>query len=252
MSDDVPIRSVRTSLEIVERIVRENGARLSELVEHFDRPKSTVHDHLVTLERQGYLIQEEGTYKLSSRFLRLGEMRRSNMSLYNNAQPELERLADETGHSISLIVMEHDHAVIIQRLEGEEALAWEFFDGLRMKMHSAAPGKAMLAYLPDPEIRRIIDEQGLEQRTTNTITSEEELFRELERIREVGYALDDGERVARMRNVAVPILDRGGNVKGCVTVSGPETRVSDEEFRETIPELLLQSRNAIEILFNYQ
>ena len=66
--------------------------------------------------------------------------------------------------------------------------------------------------------------------TPKTITSAPELQADLARVRERGYAIDDEELTPDVRCVAAPIFDFFGAVIGCVGISGPASRMSDERL----------------------
>jgi DNA-binding IclR family transcriptional regulator len=106
-----------------------------------------------------------------------------------------------------------------------------------------------MAYLPEALIDEIIDE-GLEQKTANTITDPDELRAEMERIREQGYASSNEESVAGMRAVAAPILqDRA--VMGSISLAGPANRFVGERFEEEIPSQVCSAANELELKLTY-
>lgn len=252
MAKTLPINALSTTFDILEEIIEQNGATLSELTEAVNRPKSTVYDHVVSLHDLEYIVKRDGKYRLSSDFLRMGDLSRQSREIYQASIDELERLAGETGEHVSLTVEEHGQAIIIATEEGEEAIPVRHYDGVSMFMHTAAPGKAILAFLDEDRVSDIIGRHGLVQRTENTITDADELMDELTWIREHKYALDDEERLTGMRSVAAPVIDRNDRVRGSLTVYGPTNRIDDEIFHEEIPELLKRSVNIVEVLMNYE
>ena len=249
--EPIRIKSLQTGFEILESLVDNNGAGASKLAEELDRPKSTIHDHLVTLHRMGYLVEEEGKYRIGMNILRLGDLSRKKMKLYEKSKSEIAGLAEKTGEYASLVVEEHGEAVIVATEEGDNAIPVQVFDGIRMTMHTEAPGKAILAFLPEERVHEIIDRHGLEPMTKHTISNQDDLFEELETIRNQRFALDDEERMLGMRSVAVPITDRNERVQGALTIYGPTNRIKGDIFKEDLPELLLQSGNIVEVLLNY-
>lgn len=252
MQDQYPIGAVKTALDIVEAVVELDGAGVTELSEHLGLPKSTVFDHLVTLQNCGFLAKENQAYKISYRFLELGERRRHGEQLVDIAAPELEKLATETDEYVSLVTEEDGEAIIIDTKRGDQAVRVTVYNGIRMKMHTVAAGKAILAYLPDERVDEILDTHGMEAATTNTTTDRETLFEELKDIRQQGYALDNEERIEGMRSIAAPIVDRAGAVHGSITVYGPTQRINDECFARMIPQKLLELTNVIEVTLNYE
>ncbi|WP_226043240.1 IclR family transcriptional regulator [Natrinema sp. DC36] len=251
MARDIPVKSLQMSFEVIEEIVDRNGAGISELTASMDRPKSTVYDHIRSLHELGYLVERDGEYTISSDFLRMGDLTRQNKEIYQAANDELTRLADETGEHASLTIEEHGKAVIIATEEGKEAIPVNIYSGIMMGMHTAAPGKAILAFLDEKRVSDIIAQHGLIRRTENTIVNPSELSEELTQIRERQYALDDEERLAGMRSIAVPVIDRNDRIRGSLAIYGPTNRISDHLFTEEFPELLMRSGNIVEVLMNY-
>jgi DNA-binding IclR family transcriptional regulator len=96
-------------------------------------------------------------------------------------------------------------------------------------------------------VRDIVDEQGLVRQTENTLTDTDELFAELETIRERGYAVNDEEEIRGMRSVGVPIRGIDGDVCGAVSVTGPAARLTGERFESELPDLVMQTANLIEV-----
>lgn len=247
----LPVKSLQTTIRILETLVELNGGATSEIAFEVDQPKSTVHDHLTTLHNLGYVTVRGGEYHLGMRFLRMGDLTKRRLELYKSSKEELTRLAQETDEYASLVVEEHGKAVIIDTVEGEEAIPVQIYDGIRMGMHTAAPGKAILAYLPDARVDEIVNMHGLTEMTDNTTTDKSALTDELKQIRDQKYALDDEERLIGMRSVAVPIIDRNEIVRGALSIYGPTNRIDDDLFQKQIPDKLLRSGNIVEVLMNY-
>lgn len=252
ITEDVPVRATKKSFDIVEHLMKTGGGDVSEIADEFGMATSTAHDHLTTLHDLGYVVKERGHYHLSLRFLDVGERVRNRMELYKTARPELQELAEMTGEHASLVVEEHGRGVLVETIRGSKAVKIDTHNGMRIRLHTTAPAKAILANLPAERIEKIVDEFGLPAMTENTITDRDELFEELEQIRQQGYALDREERIQGMQSVAAPIMDRNENVRGAISVYGPSNRMDNDRFEEDIPDMLLRSANIIELNMNYQ
>jgi DNA-binding IclR family transcriptional regulator len=251
MAVEPQVKSAKTTLELVEALVDLDGATVTELAEEIDRPTSTVHDYLKTLETEGYVIREGESYHTSARFLELGTRRRKQMPLYQMAKPELERLANEIGEHACLMTEENGLGVLTCTVKGEKAVQVNTYGGARSKLHMTAPGKSILAHFPEGRRDEILERRGLTRRTDNTITSRESLEEELGRIRERGYATDDQEMFEGMRAVAAPVLQPSGQVLGSIGVYGPVNRLDNERFTEHIPQNVLQAANVVQVNITY-
>ncbi|WP_336338293.1 IclR family transcriptional regulator [Haloarcula brevis] len=245
------ITATRTSLRIVEALKRLDGAGTTAVANHLDIAKSTVHNHLRTLEDEGYITKEGSAYRVGLRFLELGEYKRHRMDIYETARPEVASLAEETGEMANVAVEEHGEGVYLARAEGTEAVTVDTYGGKRVNLHCTALGKAILAELPEERVDAIVDEHGLPARTENTITDRAALKSELADIRERGHACDHEERLPGLRCVAAPVTSVDGDPVAALSVSGPTSRIKGDRFHEEIPELLQSAVNVVEINLTY-
>ena len=249
--DAATVGATETTLRVLETLKGLDGGGVTEVANRLDLPKSTVHNHVSTLLKNEYVVKEGSTYRVGLQFLEFGEYIRSRMPIYEVARPEVERLAEETGELANLLVEEHGKGVYLCRAKGSRAVRLDTYAGMRVHLHCTALGKAVLAHLPEERVRRIIETRGLPRRTDTTITDEEALFDELERVREEGVALDEGERLAGLHCVAAPIRDLDGDALGAISVSGPTSRMKGDRFEREVPEELISTANVIELNLNY-
>jgi IclR family acetate operon transcriptional repressor len=243
-----PVKSVDTTLRILESVKDQNGARLGDIASDLDLPKSTVSDHLVTLKRNQYLVKCGNEYRVGLRFLELGDHARNFCDSYTVGKEKIDRLADETGELVHLSVEENGLGVIVYECEGAEAVSLDTFVGRRVRMHCTALGKAMLAYMPEERVEEIIDRYGLPARTPSTITDREDLFDYLEGVRERGYSVSNGERIPELGCVAAPIRNTSSQeVYGAISLCVPTTRMENDRLTREIPQLIRQTADRIEL-----
>lgn len=245
------VKSVETTFRIIEALHERGGAGVTELATTLSYPKSTVHNHLQTLERNEYVVNDDGTYRVGSRFLELGAHARDRRAIYEVAQPEVDRIAEETGELSGVVVEEHGRGVFLHRAKGDRAVHVDTYAGKRIYLHGAALGKAILAHLPQERVDDVIDRHGLPALTENTITDRDELAAELADIRETGIAFDDEERLDGLRSVGAAITGSNGEVLGAISVAGPTTRLQDERFREALPDAVRSAVNVIDLNVTY-
>ena len=243
-------RSVERAFALVDELAENGGGRVSELAERVDMPVSTAHDYLQTLVETGYVRMEGKEYQTTTRFLEVGHRQRHRLEVFKAVRDELETVAEETDEHATLFVEEADQAVILAVQEGPDAVNLFAYPGARMPMHAVAPGKAMLASMPTDRVEAIIDRQGLVELTSRTITDPDVLFEQLEEIREQGYAVDEGERIAGMVCIAAPIFDKNDRVRGAICVCGPQSRI-DETRREEIADVVQRAANVTQVNLDY-
>jgi DNA-binding IclR family transcriptional regulator len=251
MTRTAPIKAVKITFEIIDLLRELNGAGVSEVANRLDKPTSTVHDHLRTLEQEEYLVKEEDKYYVSTRFLQLGDQARSRKKVFNIARPEVNKLAQSSGEHANLMIEEHGLGVFLYRSRGPDAVQLDTHAGMRVPLQTTALGKTIMANRPREEVEAILNKHGLPKVTDSTITDREELFDALDQVRERGYAYDDEERVKGMRCVAAPILDEGDYAIAAVSVSGPKSRMREKRFTEEMPDKILRSANVIEVNLTY-
>lgn len=110
--------------------------------------------------------------------------------------------------------------------------------GLRFALHSNAPGKLLLAYLPPEQQKAVLSQIKLVSTTPRTITKKTELRQECERIVANGYSTDYGEADEGIHCVAAPIFEANGSAVGAIWVSGPSKRIPKSSFSELGLEVL--------------
>ncbi|MEA5386849.1 IclR family transcriptional regulator [Haloarculaceae archaeon H-GB11] len=248
---EVPIRSVETTFRMLEALRRMEGGTVSAVAERLDIPVSTAHVHLNTLRELEYVTQDGDEYTVGLRFLGLGESARSDVRVADAAEPELEKLATETGEVAHLMVEEHGWGVHLLSATGEDAVPLDTYVGKRIRLHQTGRGKAILAKLSEERRDEIFEARGLPAATPNTVTDREDLRAELETVSERGYAIDEGERIDGLGCVAAPITDDVGEPVGAISVAGPLGRVGVDRLSGDIAEQVLNTANVIEFNLNF-
>ena len=248
---DATVDATETTFRILEMLKELNGAGITELATRLDIPKSTAHNHLVTLRENEYVVKHGTTYRVGLQFLEFGEHTRNRMRIYDVARPEVEALAEQTGELSNLLVEEHGLGVYLCRARGDQAVRVDTYAGMRVHLHCTGLGKAMLAYMPEERVSEILDRRGLEPRTETTITDCDALEEDLAAIRERGYAIDHGERLSGLRCIAAPITNDDDVAVGAVSVSGPSSRMKGERLKTEVPELVMSAANVIELNMSY-
>jgi len=246
-----PVRTTEKTLHIIEALKEQGDCRVTDLADDLDMGVSAVHNHLSTLQEYGYVVKGGDGYRLGLKFLELGGFIRNQEVVYKVAEPEIERLAEETGELVNLMREDQGMGVYLKRSKGKDAVDIDTYAGKRVQLHTTALGKAILAHTPDDRVDEIIDYHGLVQVTERTITDRDELYDVLEGVRERGYALDDGERLQGLRCVAAPITDGDNRAIGAISISAPASRVRKHQFEEEFPELIRSAANVVELNILY-
>lgn len=247
-----PVKAVRTTASIVEKLAELEEAGVTELSNHLDITKGTVHNHLATLEEEELVVKQNGKFRLSLRFFEYGEQIKDQYKIHEVGKPEVDKLAEETGELGNILVEEHGRGIYVYRARGENALTLDTGIGSRVYLYQTALGKAILAHLPEDRVEEIIGRYGLEPSTEHTITTRDALFGNLEQIRKRGHALDAEERAEGIRCVAAPVITNDGTVRGAVSVAGPASRMHGEYVESTVSDLVKRAADVISINLSYK
>lgn len=245
------VQSADKTLRILEALYELEEAGVTELADHLQLDKGTVHHHLSTLEEREFVTQEGTDYKLSLRLFEMGLQTRRQTDVYSIAKEEVDELADRTGEMANLMIEEHGRGTYIYISRGEQAVRLDTKIGSRQYLHTSALGKAILAHMPDERYEEVIARHGLPAKTDNTVTDRAVLEAQLDEIRERGVAFDGEERAEGIRCVAAPITDTSDELIGAVSVSGPSARMKGERFKEKIPEMVQDTAEIIGINVSY-
>lgn len=245
------IKSVETAFEIVESLQELDGSGVSELAAYLDIPKSTAHVYLNTLEEIGYVIKEDGEYRLGLRFLERGGYIRQRVSIYGAARPRIDELSQETGEVANFGIEEGGKRVLLYTSESPSGVFDNSPAGQYTHMHWTALGKSLLAYFPEERIHEIVDEHGLPGATSNTITERDELLEELATIREQGFAVEDEERREGIKAIGVPVLDGDEAPIGAVSISGPKSRIDEAATDAELVDTIKKKVNVIELKYQH-
>jgi DNA-binding IclR family transcriptional regulator len=239
------VQSLGRTLEIVEYIHDHGGARLGELTEDLGFARSTIYNHLTTLEGEGYLIKEANTYHLGLQFLHLGEYTRHRKPEYALARQRVNQLAEETNEEVDFTVPEHGRMISLYHSVGDQTSS-----GLQVgrwfHMHVTAAGKAVMAEMSDAEVEAIVDTWGLPARTDNTITDIEELRAELDQVRDRGYAINDQELLEGYHSIGVAVKYPTGKSFGALAVGGPTYRIQSSLESSNLIDRLLDAVDGLE------
>jgi IclR family acetate operon transcriptional repressor len=213
-----------------------DGITLNEVAQTTGLPKSSAFRYLWTLENHRYVERDEegGLFRLGLGFV--GMQSRHLEILRERARPSLEHLRDEFGETANLGLLDGDHIIYIDIVESRRGVRLAASRGDRDPIHCTALGKAIAAQLPEERVRDLLKETGLAKRTGNTITSIEDYFDELTKVRRLGYAVDDRENEDDGRCVAAPLL--GTHLPVAISVSGPSSRFTLQDVKKVAKTLI--------------
>ena len=224
---------------------------ISELARQLALTRSTTHRYVATLATLGYLQQDDATrkYRLGPRILDLGFSMLGSLGLREIAAPHLRRLTDATGHTSNLAIRDDTDVILIDRVRGRPGryhhLEFTLHVGSRIPAYCSATGKALLAFMPRPDLEHIVERIDLVQRGPRTLTGKRALLTELEQVRRNGLATNDEELESALRSIAAPIRSRSGEVVAAINVAIPWSPVTMNELARRLGPTVQAAANEI-------
>ena len=225
------VQSVDRALTLLEHLTRAGGSLpLSELASRSGLNISTCHHLLATLVNWGYVarLPSRRGYALGARVLHLGQAFLRQVDLPRRADSHLARISETTGETVQLAVLQGTSVVTLLKREARHAVRADTGAlGMEEAAHASATGKAMLAWLPEDEIHRILAARGMTRFTPATITDAALFLEELRHVRRNGFALDREEFQPGVTAIGAVIRNHTGAVVGAISASTPTLRASE-------------------------
>ncbi len=231
------LKSLNKAMQILNALAQENvELGVTELSKKVGWHKSTVHRILVTLEDERLVAQDKVTqkYRLGIKLFELGSLVQEQVEIRKLALPAMKRLAQETEESIDLNIISSGKRVSIEKIESTHDIRRIIQLGERLPLYCGGSGKALLAFLPEEEIDKILQQERLIPFTSHTITDPFKLKEHLKEIKKLGYATSFEERIPGSASVAAPIFNFKGKVVASLSISGPISRFTHEKLPKLI------------------
>jgi DNA-binding IclR family transcriptional regulator len=222
--DDTALgKSLQKGLAIIEAVSRAEGpSRIAELTIGLGISRPTVHRVVQTLIAQGYLTQDPTLGRLSvglSVFpLSASVLNRNRLRL--EALPHLQSLATLTGERANLGVLYRNRIFYLAGVEKPTLPMIYTYFGKFAPAHCCSLGKAIMAFLPEEDVRAVLTAEPLNAHTLGSITDPQSFFGELTIVRRRGYATDNEEHIIGSCCVASPVFDPQNRAVGAIGVSG--------------------------------
>jgi DNA-binding IclR family transcriptional regulator len=223
--DGIVLRSVVTALRAVEILARAEGSvGLSEVADRLGVAPSTAHRVLVTLVSMGFARQDpDRRYRVGPAIARLADQPGPPPLLRDTARPVLRWLAEATGETVHLAVLDGTSVVTIDHASGHHGDDAVHVVGARVPAHATAVGLALLAHHPD--VVEAVLRGGLERWTERTIADPGVLRRQLGDVRRRGYAVNLRGWLDETAGVAAPVVLLSGEAVASIGISGPASRL---------------------------
>ncbi len=235
MTDKAPAgNSVNKALDILEDLSEHGPSALAELHQRLGLDKGTLHRLLKLLKQRDFVDQDRSDrrYFNTTKMFQLGGREIERGGLRVLARPSLEQLAATFREVVHVAIMgAQDRPICVDKIEAAPSFQarLNLNLGSEVSLYASSLGKCLLAFA-DEEVRaRILPKIKYERFTSSTIRGAVAFKKELDRVRALGYAFDDGETLESIFCVGAPILDHQGRSYAAISVTGPKTRMLDKK-----------------------
>ena len=218
-------------LAILEHLAHHPGGKGQVEIAHALKcPVSSVFRMTLTLEKLGYLERDPETkvFRHTQKMLMLGQQALSETDLIGCCMPVMRELRDELADTILVGVLNGPEVIVLEQALGSHLFRFSVNAGHRIRAYCSAPGKAIIAHLPEKRREEVIAQTEFVRFNANTIAAPDAFRKELQKVLRRGYAEDKGEEYAGIYCVGAPVFDRSGFPIASLWVTGPDLRVKPE------------------------
>jgi DNA-binding IclR family transcriptional regulator len=227
--------SLERGLAILEYLAHHPGGKGQvEIAQALKCPVTSVFRITLSLEKAGYLERDPETkvFRHTQKMLMLGQQALSETDLIGCALPVMRDLRDELADTVLIGVLNGAEIIVLEQALGSHLFRFSVNAGHRIRAFCSAPGKAIIAYLPEKLREQVIGQTEFIRFNANTIATPQAFRKDLQKVAKLGYSEDKAEEYAGIYCVGAPVLDRSGYPIAAIWVTGPDMRVKPEMIPE--------------------
>ncbi|MER7729903.1 IclR family transcriptional regulator [Streptomyces erythrochromogenes] len=231
-------QSVERALGILPLLAK-GPAGLGDVADELGVHKSTALRLLRTLNEGGFVYRcPDGRYRLGARLFALAAEAIENLDVREVARPHLAGLNQATGHTVHLALHQDDEVVYVDKVDSRYPVRMYSRIGRPVPLTVAAVAKLLLADLPEAERRALAHRIDYPRYTARSTPDAEAFLRELDRVREQGWATDLGGHEESINCLGAPVRGPDGRVVAALSVSAPGVVLPADGLLELLPQVL--------------
>jgi DNA-binding IclR family transcriptional regulator len=232
LAPQYPIESVDNALKLLLLLGERPEIRLSEATRYLGVAPSTAHRLLAMLAYRGFVRQDpvSKAYLPGPSLTGVAFAIFGRVDIQRSAAPIMRALSEQLRETIHIGMLDGAHVHFVAAVEGPSAVRVASRLGRTMPAHCTSTGKALLAQLPEAELRQLLPGEKLERITAHSIGSRAQLEAELLRVRERGYAVNREESEEGVASVAVPIPTRAPGLRLALNAAAPQNRLASAQY----------------------
>jgi len=255
MNNQDYIKSLEKAVNII-CLLSQHGSpiKLENVVTMSGAKKTSCFRILQTLIRSGFVSKDQETkgYFIGPRMISIGLSALDSRGVRELALPFMKDLREKTGTTVNLAILSGPEVIFVERLQSAHIVETNLRVGSRLPVHLSSMGKAILAYLPEPELEATLRQIRFERKTEKTISSTKALKEELKEIRKKGFALNNEELEKGLFAIAAPLRNHAGVAVAAMNISFPLMRHSKEEAMKVFCPLVLDACRKVSFSLGFQ
>lgn len=239
------VPNLERGLEMMELLLEHpDGLQQTEIARSLGCSKTSVYRISMTLIRYGYLVRDEETksIRLSRKLIAMGSRSLGEEDLMTVSVDVMKSLRDRVRETVLIGTIVETELVVLGQVLGSHHFKFSVDLGTRLPLHAAAPGKAILGWLPLKEQKEVIERLTFTKFNKRTIANAADFLAELEQVRANGFAVDRGEQLSGIHCVAAPVFNRHGYPVASLWVTGPNDRIRRSDFPEVASQVMQHAR----------
>lgn len=223
------VPAIKRAFQIIEFLATQDSRMsISDIRSALRLPLSSTANIMYTLSDLGYLERDESdaSYRLSVKLLGIAVQAQKRLDLASQGYELLKDAVRETGLTGHLSVLRDGQSMYIARVPSNSFVQINSYVGQRWPAHTSAAGKALLAFLPEAQMQRLLKQMVFQKRTPHTLTSRSALLKQLRSFRQLGYTWERNEGEIGLGCVAAPIVGAGQEVVAAISLTGTSHQIS--------------------------
>lgn len=238
------IGSISKLCVLIEMLSSQKSWELAALCRAVGMPKTTVHRMLLTLEDNGYVVQEKqrGEYCLSFKLFSIGSRMLGHSNLVDIARPYCRELLEAVDETVNLCVVSGTEMLIVDKQVTSQMLRQDSIIGSSFPLIQSASGKIFLAFTDENETEKVLNLIKLQLSPTHSEQLLRDLRIELEKVRQTGLAYDYEEVFKGVRCTAAPVYDFQNKLAATISISAPTVRLNEKAMTNIETHLMIASK----------
>lgn len=228
------VQSLDKALVILKAVSDGDGLSLTDLATITGITSPTVYRALSTMQQHGIVHFDEAAqlWSVGSGAFRIGNSFLRKANIIEQSRPVMQQLMRDTKETSNLGMVDDSDVIFLSQVETHEPIRAFHRPGSKGAIYASGIGKILFAYLDDEAARRMLSRTQIQQFTDKTMTDIDALIAHKSEMREAGYSYDNEERTLGMRCIAAPIFNLYGEAVAAISVSGPTSRITENDVEE--------------------